>query len=446
MIQNIHVRMGLKDEAPPTSSDLRLNMIDAFGNLDFGQGQLLEGLRALDVSPSELAIDLLVIATSVYAADTGISRYAHADDRWTRMIHLEIPVSDPARWNAVGAELASTLRFLSGDHWSFQFRPRPSEHVTIAKAPEKLPLQMFDRVRLFSGGLDSLIGAIDALQDGGKPLLVSHYWDGDASSAQGKLLPHLEKAFPDAFKSLRVRIGFPKSEIPSAGNETTQRARSFLFYCLAAVAADALPSTDRIVIPENGLIALNVPMDHLRLGSASTRTAHPHFISSMQTLLCRIGIDVVMDNPFAFKTKGEMVRECANLALLKKLIPLSMSCAHPAEQRFKGLPPGHCGTCFPCLIRRAAIAEGMTDEDNTTYGISDLKARNWDSRLAEGKTLRSFLYAAEVLKSKPERARYLVRKPGPLPAARIDDYADLYERGMSELSSFLDGVKARREP
>jgi hypothetical protein len=36
----------------------------------------------------------------------------------------------------------------------------------------------FDGVSLFSGGLDSLIGAIDSLNAGEAPLLVSHAGEG----------------------------------------------------------------------------------------------------------------------------------------------------------------------------------------------------------------------------------------------------------------------------
>ena len=50
-------------------------------------------------------------------------------------------------------------------------------------------------VSLLSGGLDSLIGAIDLLAKGKGPLFVSHYWDAETAKAQTSVLRALEKDF-----------------------------------------------------------------------------------------------------------------------------------------------------------------------------------------------------------------------------------------------------------
>jgi len=445
----LYIQFG--DEDVPRAGTLEdpagaklLDFIDAFDELDFGVGQFLQSLEGLDVSPSEKAVDLMVIATAVFLADTSYSRNDYSLDGWTRRFLIHAPVSDPKVWGAVRDDLGSMLRFLTGDYWKFQFRPRPKAHKKIAGTSGKLDFSDFAPVTLFSGGLDSLIGAIDLLASGRKPLLISHYWDGEAASAQRELREQLEERFgEDAFANIRGRIGAAKADLDEAGSENSQRSRSFLFYSMAALAADALESTGEILIPENGLIALNVPMERTRLGSSSTRTAHPHFIASMNELAANTGIDVSFSNPYGFKTKGEMVSECLDGELLAELVHLSMSCSSPAKIRWAGEEPKHCGYCVPCLIRRAALAAGLDDDDPTEYYLDDLAANILDSKTAEGKDIRSFLFALKSLKRAPERARFLVRKPGPLPVDRLDDYADVYRRGMAEVAAILKGVRSR---
>jgi len=444
MRRNVFVRLGKKDKKPAQgAADITIDMIDSFGDLDRGLGQLLERLFKLGARPSEAAVDLMIVATAVYAADTGVSRDRYADDGWTRMIDLSIPVSESALWRNRQDHLSRMLQFLTGDHWSFTFRDRPDDLQTFTKQPEEMDLTDFTQVSLFSGGLDSLIGAIDLLASGQRPLLVSHYWDGEASSAQRQLLEVLKDRHDDAFESVRAYIGFRKSDFAEAGSDNNQRARSFLFYSLAVVAADAVASTNKVLIPENGLIALNVPMDAHRLGSLSTRTAHPHFIRSMSELVSALGVDVTLQNPYRFKTKGEMAKECLDRDLLAELVPASMSCSHPAQVRFESAPPQHCGRCVPCLIRRASLAAGLDEADTTTYFLDDLKKGILDSKSADGKNIRSFMFAAENLRQNPDRAKFLVQKPGPLGRDDLDDYVDVYRRGMDEVSEILQGVRTK---
>lgn len=442
MRRRVFIRLGKGDVSPDAdATDITIDMIDAFGTLDRGMNQLLERLFQLGTRPSETVVDLMIVATAVYAADTGISRERYADDGWTRIIDLSVPVANPDLWSAFAARLSSMLRFLTGDHWAFVFRPRPEGYEEIARQPDEMDLTDFSHVSLFSGGLDSLIGAIDLLASGQRPLLVSHYWDGEASSAQRQLLEVLQERYGDAFASIRAYIGFRKTDFAEAGSDNNQRARSFLFYSLAIVAADAVGSTNKVLIPENGLIALNVPMDALRLGSLSTRTAHPHFIQSMSELAVGLGIDATLENPYRFKTKGEMAAECLDRNLLAELAPVSMSCSHPAQVRFESVPPQHCGRCVPCLIRRAALAAGLDSSDTTPYFLNDLHANVLDLRSADGKNIRSFMFAAENLRRAPAKARYLVQKPGPLQLEDLDDYVDVYRRGMAEVSKILRGVR-----
>ena len=60
----------------------------------------------------------------------------------------------------------------------------------------------------------------------------------------------------------------------------------------------------------------------LRLGALSTRTTHPFYMARWNELLAALGISGRIENPYWHKTKGEMVGECANGALLARLRPI----------------------------------------------------------------------------------------------------------------------------
>ena len=68
-----------------------------------------------------------------------------------------------------------------------------------------------------------------------------------------------------------------------------------------------------------------------------------------------------------------------------------------------------------------------------------------DTRRAEGKQIRSFQYAIDRLKARPQLAKMLIHKPGPLydNPERLDALASVYQRGLDEVGVLLKGVKAR---
>lgn len=409
--------------------------------LDHGIGRALNDLKALSLSPSEIGADLLVVAAHVHAADTRLSRSSESQDAWTREIRLVVPVSDPARWAAATPTLMRALNFLTGDRWEVGFRKRPKAFKTIvpAAAPTLLP-PPFDGVSLFSGGLDSLIGAIDALEGKETPLLVSHAGEGLVSKSQERCFDGLKAVYPgSAFNRLRVWMSFDAGLFDDVASEDTTRGRSFLFFSLGVTAGTSLASPFVLKVPENGLIALNVPLDRLRLGALSTRTTHPFYIARWNEMLVTLGIDGRIDNPYWDKTKGEMVAACANPAVLNTLVPSSLSCSSPSKGRWTKQPQGHCGFCLPCLIRRAALQPN----DPTGYTLANLGAGPLDTKQAAGQQVRSFEIAIARLAARPDLAKVLIHKPGPLydHLDRHDALAGVYRRGLEEVGRLLTDVQ-----
>src|SRR3546814_2742788 len=92
-------------------------------------------------------------------------------------------------------------------------------------------------------------------------------------------------------------------------------------------------------------------------------------------------------NEYRHRTKGEMVKSCADRGFLEKEAGNSMSCSSPAKARYKKLSPRHCGYCVPCLIRRASLEMGLGMPDPTLYTVSDLAAQTLFTDKAAGENV-----------------------------------------------------------
>lgn len=444
-------RMGPDDKlAIPVATDevaTELQLVASNKRFDHGIGQALDDLPRLGIFPTEIGLDLLILAAHVHAADTRISRTTESQDTWTREIRLVLPVSDTARWIEAQALLERMLNFLTGDRWSIGFRARPERFAAaVRRRPKVTKPVRFTELALFSGGLDSLIGAIDLLEAGRVPLLISHAGDGATSDAQKTLCHSLKKHYPNLpFARMRVWMNFPAGLVAGSAGEDTTRGRSFLFFACGVFAGSGLDRPFSLNVPENGLIALNVPLDTLRLGSNSTRTTHPFYMSCWNDLAKIVGISALLENPYWSKTKGEMIAECANSELLTSLIPHSMSCSSPTKGRWQGQGIQHCGYCLPCIIRRAAIRHGI-GTDATKYTVPDLNDRALDTREAEGQQVRSFQVAIRRLQARPEIASALIYKSGPLIGQTEDEkraLAAVYSRGLNEVAAVLENTQTR---
>lgn len=444
-------RLGRRDNGTivPIQRDsavFEVRLADDNGHLGLGIGQAIRKLSSLGLRVPASARDLVLLAALVNAGDTRVSRKKNGQDGWTREIDLYAPVAEPDLWTDVAPDVEYLLKFLTGDRWRLVFRARPRGLTTVMAGTSLLRVAGVDEVSLLSGGLDSFIGAVDLLAAGRRPLFVSHYWDAETANAQTRVIGALRQRFrTPTVRSLRVRVGFNRNDLETDETEDTQRGRSFLFYSLAALCAASLGHEAQVTIPENGLIALNVPLDPLRLGPLSTRTAHPHFIARMQRLLERIGLQVALVNPYRHKTKGEMVEACRDRSFLQREVGKSMSCSSPAKVRYQGMSPRHCGYCVPCLIRRASLKKGLGISDPTEYGIVDLRARSLRTDRAEGVDVRSLQLLAKRIEERPQHAKIFVHKPGPLIDVpdEIPAYADVFRRGILEVSELLDGVTAQ---
>jgi hypothetical protein len=218
-----------------------------------------------------------------------------------------------------------------------------------------------------------------------------------------------------------------------AGREPTTRSRSFLFIAAAFFVASA-HGLDRIYMPENGYIGLNVPLEQSRLGACSTRTTHPHYMELLGAAFDGIDFPIAVENPFRLKTKAEVLSECRNPQLLASLVDSSVSCAHPEVGRWEKRGYQNCGYCYPCLMRRVAL-HAISADDRSRYWINV----GDPSFVAAGGSKSGHLRALLTNSSRPPRASDVLRS-GPLPRGEAGDFAALYTRGRAEIAAWLSAA------
>ena len=219
----------------------------------------------------------------------------------------------------------------------------------------------------------------------------------------------------------------------------SQRSRSLIFLAYGVLVASALKRYKDdggvdLYMCENGLISINPPLTPARIGSLSTRTSHPIFLGLFQDLLDAAGLRITVRNPYQFKTKGEMLRECKDQAFLMKHASQTTSCGRYARNGWK-----QCGRCLPCLIRRAAFhASGGTDK--TQYVYADL-SRN-DSQHAGFDDVRCAAMATALVDAEGLDALATTN----LNASAMGDltpYKALLVRGIKEVGQFLVAAGVR---
>lgn len=329
-------------------------------NVGYFGSTLIKDIQRVGLRPSEKVWDFNTIALAVTAADNSLSR-KNSSDGWTRQIDLTVHLCNPSVWEPVKLVLEKTLKFLTGDFWSFTFK---DEGVNPPSARRQKRFDC-DCVSLLSGGVDSLAGAIDLIADNYKPIFISQVVRGDAKTQRD----YAERIRPESpHFQWSHKIHPPQGE-----SEGSTRGRSIIFFAFAALAASAIEvqprSPGNIYVPENGFTSLNIPLNSGRMGSFSTKTTHPVYLKGIQNIWNEVGISLNLITPYQLKTKGEVLTGCKNQQLLKELVFQSVSCG-----KYRVYKMQHCGRCVPCLVRRAAFRHwGEIDQTSGSYYSEQLE-------------------------------------------------------------------------
>lgn len=400
-------------------------------------------------------LDLIDIATYVYVADQATRRggpgVENAGAEWRRTLFFRIPVRTPEFWNnpQILESLRGTLSFLSEDEYIFDFRPMtrpPSFQHYFSFAPGDSAVGKCEEVVLFSGGLDSLGGAVEeAVTNKRRIALVTHLPTNKFARRRRRLqellAQHAGEAAPAHFP-----VGINEKECLNA--EYTQRSRSFLYATLGATVANIL-GLSRIRFYENGVISMNFHLADQVVGAKATRTTHPRVLNGFRAIFSAVAerpFDV--QNPFLWKTKSEIVKQIAS-AGCADMIGLSTSCTHIWELSNEKT---HCGACSQCIDRRFAVlaaAQGANDPaeaykvDLVTDARAEGEPRTMLASYVETASQIAKMSALEFYGYYGEVGRVVTQLPGENKDRIALDIFDLHQRHAKQVSSVVDGALAK---
>ena len=401
---------------------------------------------------SSVAFDLLLISIVVYNIDRLISRNVHSADGWKRKIKIVgMPVNNLSDFYKTSELIDDCLSFLSGDEWtidyvdinSYQFFRKVPQLLFPLRSPEKV-----DKVCLLSGGMDSLIGAIDLLAGGEKVLFSSHYDLGAVDKEQLTLIKTIREHYSGQFEHIQGKVGLGQRSKDKKGElEATFRSRSLLFLAQAIYLAFNTNENTEVIVPENGTISLNIPLTRSRRSSCSTRTTHPTFIKKLNNILKELGINNQIRNPYEFKTKGEMIAECVNKKLLYSMIFDSVSCAKKGHSKYwdkamgsDGKKKSHCGMCMPCFYRRAALHYAELDQEALEqYGTDVLHPQDFDINNRSQKRSADLRALCQFIRNIPNTQK--IEKNliinGFEDLEKIKEYSDVISRSYKQVKDWL---------
>jgi 7-cyano-7-deazaguanine synthase in queuosine biosynthesis len=279
-------------------------------------------------------------------------------------------------------------------------------------------------VALLSGGLDSFCGAVIA---GSEDRLFLGHWDNPTiKGAQNAVKRWLDSALEGDVHYEQLRIVQAAKK-----RESSSRTRALLFMALAAAVAESRHAKT-VEVPENGYTSLNPPLGPERGGALSTRSTHPKTISDFNRILEQLGLAIRIRDVYAGLTKGQLVARATEIGLstFEAGVASTLSCGKLDGGMYKGGNPNyHCGLCFPCLVRRGAIAEAEI-ADATIY-LSETLTGAWLAKLRSNR--KSDILAVKRALAEGFRDETLIAM-GPFPAEfDFDRAVELCEAGLAEL-------------
>lgn len=317
--------------------------------------------------------DLLEIAGYIFASDRKTYR-GKPDDLeyhgWSRAFDFHFNVRDLNFWKRKEIQelMEQALLFMSGDH-SYKFN--------FYKAVDDFPTNIFDnekfeiiapeklKVALFSGGIDSLAGAIEMLETNDSEICLVSHQSGQPGTimTQRDIFDELKKLYPDRCNHYKFQCGLHGIK----SKDETQRTRSFL-YCSTAFAIAKTYKQNCIYVYENGITSLNFAETQDLMNGRASRTTHPQSLAKLQELFSAIAEEEFhIINPYLYKTKTDVVEVLKTHKKLD-LLDISVSCS---VTRNKESGNTHCGKCSQCVDRRFAVFAAAT-EDNDNVGLYHL--------------------------------------------------------------------------
>lgn len=323
--------------------------------------------------------DLLEIAGYIYAADRLTKRGQPSQveyHSWSREFQFFIKVRDHKFWKkkSVAENLSKLLTFVSGDlSYNFTFLEGgkdagqgnlfDNESISLDKKENSA-------IALFSGGLDSLSGALELLNTTNQNLiLISHQSNNFAvTKIQKDIFNLLNKDFPGRLQ----RFPFTCSLHGERAVEETQRTRIFI-YTAIAYSLMSLADEKSIYVFENGMTSINFPKRQDMMNARSSRTTHPQTIYLLEQFFTSISATPVkVRHPFFTLTKTDVFEKIKKYGKINYLNS-TITCTKTFNVSKKESPSAHCGECSQCIDRRFASFSSSVENYDVIYDTDILK-------------------------------------------------------------------------
>ena len=233
---------------------------------------------------------------------------------WARSFQFFVRVRDYQFWQqtVVSDSLSSPLQFMTGDReYRFTFQPGHSTPPTSLFDTEQFHMDPTVNlsVILFSGGLDSLAGTVQRLEETNDHVcLVSHQSQPGTKRTQNRLFDALANRCPGRLNHYRFGCNLRGRRAA----EETQRTRAFLYTSIAYAIAQTF-GQESFFVYENGITGMNFARREDLSNARATRTTHPQTICRLQGFFSLL-LDkpIKIELPFTWNTKTDIIDYLSN--------------------------------------------------------------------------------------------------------------------------------------
>jgi len=191
-------------------------------------------LYSLTRDKESIAFDFLFFAVLIYNIDRFVNRHIFSLEGWTREIVItNMPVLHVDKFQRVKAKMDNAINFLTGDVWNINYCVSFQAKENIMNWGD---ISVFEKVCLFSGGLDSLIGAIDELEtisQQKKLFLISHKDLGKEGIDQNNIMTIFSRQhlYENKYSQIQTSVGIGKKDMGERiARESTFRSRFIIIY------------------------------------------------------------------------------------------------------------------------------------------------------------------------------------------------------------------------
>ncbi|MFZ7101930.1 MAG: hypothetical protein ACOWWO_04610 [Peptococcaceae bacterium] len=354
-----------------TASEINLlhrDIGDITANITIGYAKFVKDADELP----ERILDLLQIAAYVFCGDRMVNRGSRKsvnNESWARSFEFHIPVLDLDFWSNAKTKKAlnDALTFMTGDRvYNFIFSQSDKNPAEIINKQISLfsgEYQTLDEaentdVMLFSGGLDSLAGAVQRLNEYTERSLcvVSHKSNKTVTHTQKVLIAELNKQYGNRVKQYNFECC---NHDGLKSKDETQRTRIFLFSAIAFSMCHCY-GKNSFYVYENGITSMNLSKQADVINGRASRTTHPKTLGLLRKFykLSNPSFDIIA--PYYNRAKAEIMEVFKKYNSLH-LIASSVSCS---SSRTKPGQAPHCGCCSQCIDRRFSLyAAGLNEYD-----------------------------------------------------------------------------------